>query len=73
MGVCCYLINATRYGVDTTQRCIHIKMEEESTAADQKQKNPKRFKKQQIIIMLKIKKPSLAAASEQAKAPLQIH
>lgn len=36
-------------------------------------KTPKGLKKQQIIIMLKIKKPSLAAASEQAKAPQQIH
>lgn len=36
-----------------------------------KRKTPKRPKKQQQIIMLQLKKTSLA--SEQAEAPLQIH
>lgn len=75
------LINATRYGVDTTQRHIHIKMEEKSTAADKEQKKAKTPKKNPTnnnnnynnIKKKKKNVSSLAAASEQAKAPLQIH
>lgn len=55
MGVCCHRVNAPRYGVDTTKRLIHIKLEKESTAADQKWKT--RRKTTNYINYVKKKNP----------------
>lgn len=58
MGVCRHRVNAPRYGVDTTKRSIHIKLEKGSTAADQKWKTRRKttnyinYVKKRIILYL---------------------
>lgn len=62
MGVCRHRVNAPRYGVDTTKRSIHIKLEKGSTAADQKWKT--RRKTTNYINYVKKKNNPLPFTSE---------